>query len=152
MAVENGELTQKIVKLTQELLLGEQDKTAVTPALIAEKIELVAALNPRWKDVIDRAAVADELVRRFSLWIGQDSTIKSEIGHVPWLSASRKREWRYWQRYREWLERKLSYTAVEALDRTTDTILGLLEDPQRDGSWDRRGLVVGHVQSGKTAN
>ena len=26
-----------------------------------------------------------------------------------------------------------------------------LEDPARDGPWDRRGLVVGHVQSGKTA-
>ena len=28
----------------------------------------------------------------------------------------------------------------------------LLEDPERSGPWDRRGLVVGHVQSGKTAN
>ena len=27
-----------------------------------------------------------------------------------------------------------------------------IENPQRDGRWDRRGLVVGHVQSGKTAN
>ena len=27
-----------------------------------------------------------------------------------------------------------------------------LDDPKRDGSWDRRGLVVGEVQSGKTAN
>lgn len=56
------------------------------------------------------------------------------------------------QRYREWLERKLSFRAVEALDRSSDTILGLLEDPRRDGPWDRRGLVVGHVQSGKTGN
>lgn len=27
-----------------------------------------------------------------------------------------------------------------------------LEDPTREGAWDRRGLVVGHVQSGKTGN
>ena len=33
-----------------------------------------------------------------------------------------------------------------------DTVLGLLEDPVRDGPWDRRGLVVGHVQSGKTGH
>jgi hypothetical protein len=38
------------------------------------------------------------------------------------------------------------------LDETTDQILEELEDPERDGPWDRRGLVVGHVQSGKTAN
>jgi len=46
----------------------------------------------------------------------------------------------------------LSFRAVEALDQSSDTILGLLEDPTREGSWDRRGLVVGHVQSGKTGN
>jgi hypothetical protein len=38
------------------------------------------------------------------------------------------------------------------MDEMTDRTLGLLEDPQRSGPWDRRGLVVGHVQSGKTAN
>ncbi|SDH78840.1 Z1 domain-containing protein [Pseudomonas flavescens] len=31
-------------------------------------------------------------------------------------------------------------------------ILGLLQDPTSDGAWSRRGLVIGHVQSGKTAN
>lgn len=31
-------------------------------------------------------------------------------------------------------------------------ILGLLQDPASDGAWNRRGLVIGHVQSGKTAN
>ena len=38
------------------------------------------------------------------------------------------------------------------MDNSTDQILGLLEDPTRNGFWDRRGLVVGHVQSGKTGN
>lgn len=31
-------------------------------------------------------------------------------------------------------------------------ILGLLQDPTSEGAWNRRGLVIGHVQSGKTAN
>ena len=31
-------------------------------------------------------------------------------------------------------------------------ILGLLQDPTSDGTWSRRGLVIGHVQSGKTSN
>eukprot|EP01036_Dinobryon_divergens_P053856 gene53856-71971_t len=46
----------------------------------------------------------------------------------------------------------MSVTAVDALDKSTDQILGWMEDPDRAGAWDRRGLVVGHVQSGKTAN
>lgn len=49
------------------------------------------------------------------------------------------------------MESKLSDTVVEGLDEATDDILGLLEDPQRGGNWDRQ-LVAGHVQSGKTSN
>ena len=41
---------------------------------------------------------------------------------------------------------------VNTLSNVTGNILGLLQDPLSDGSWNRRGLVIGHVQSGKTAN
>lgn len=152
MSSAANETQQKVVKFVQELLLDEEDRSSITPSLIAEKIEMVVRLNPKWGYGLDGEAVIDELIRRFSLWIGQDTMLRSDAGHVPWLNASRRRDWRYWQRYREWLERKLSFRAVEALDRSSDTILGLLEDPTRDCSWDRRGLVVGHVQSGKTGN
>ncbi len=152
MSASIDETQQKIVKFVQELLLDEEDRTLITPALIAEKMEMVVRINPRWGHNLNREAITDELLRRFSLWIGQDTMLRSDSGHVQWLNAARRREWRYWQRHREWLERKLSFRAVEALDRSSDTILGLLEDPTRDGPWDRRGLVVGHVQSGKTGN
>jgi len=143
---------QRIAKFVQELLLDEEDRASVTPALINEKIDLVLAMNPKWRDGLDRQAVTDELIRRFSLWIGQDATLRNNEGHKDWLTAARKQDWRYWQRYREWLERRLSIRAVEALDASTDGVLALLEDPKREGPWDRRGLVVGHVQSGKTSH
>ena len=139
-----------VVKLVQELLSHEHDHSAITPDDINQNIDLVLTMKPAWADGLDRQAVSDELIRRFSLWIGQDTTLKSMVGHQHWLSAERKKDWRYWQRYREWLEPKISWKAVDALDRSIDSILGLLEDPRRDGPWDRRGLVVGHVQSGKT--
>ena len=42
---------------------------------------------------------------------------------------------------------------VQALSDVTSRILGHLQDPQSEGTtWNRRGLVIGHVQSGKTAN
>ncbi|MBV5341517.1 MAG: Z1 domain-containing protein [Deltaproteobacteria bacterium] len=142
----------EIVKMAQVLLLQEQDRASITPALIADKINIVLSIMPMAREGLDHEAVTNELIRRFSMWIGKDTTLKNDEGHIPWLNAARKREWRYWQRYWEWLERSLSFTAVEALDRTTDSILSQLEDPVREGPWDRRGLVVGHVQSGKTGN
>ena len=48
---------------------------------------------------------------------------------------------------------KWSPTMVQSLSDVSTRILGHLQDPTSDGdSWDRRGLVIGSVQSGKTAN
>lgn len=152
MASYMEEAKQKVIKVVQELLLEEEDRSTITPKLISEKIDNVIKMSPKWGNGLDREAVTDELIRRFSLWIGKDSKLVSNEGHMPWLNAARKKDWRYWQRYREWLEGRVSYRAVDALDQSTNTILGLLEDPERAGPWDRRGLVVGHVQSGKTSN
>ena len=56
----------------------------------------------------------------------------------------------YWNRYLwKLMEDKFPYSD---LDTFTDRILDFCEDPLKEGKWDRRGLVVGHVQSGKTAN
>jgi hypothetical protein len=142
---------QSVIKIVQELLSAEPTLT-ITPALISEKIELALALNPRWAEGFDREKATNELIRRFSMWIGQDTSLRNMVGHEAWLDAARKQNWRYWQRYREWTERKLSSAALDGLDTSTDNVLGLLEDPRREGNWDRRGLVVGHVQSGKTGH
>ncbi|MBI5138087.1 MAG: Z1 domain-containing protein [Nitrospirae bacterium] len=143
---------EKVIKIAQELLLDGEGTPQVTPSAIEEKIDMVLRMSPQWGIDLDRAAVVDELIRRFSIWIGQDVTLRNDEGHVDWLNADRRKDWRYWQRYREWLEGRLPWKAVDGLDQSTDTILGLLEDPTRQGAWDRRGLVVGHVQSGKTGS
>jgi hypothetical protein len=43
-------------------------------------------------------------------------------------------------------------TMVRSLSDVCTRILGHLQDPKSEGAWNRRGLVIGHVQSGKTAN
>jgi hypothetical protein len=145
--------TATALSIAQSLLVAEKDKGPITAALITEKVAIAAGVvAPGNEDSVDKASAVAELIRRFSLWIGQDTTLSDTTGHEAWLNAARKKDWRYWPRYRDMLERKMSATAVDAVDESTDHILGLMEDPGRAGAWDRRGLVVGHVQSGKTAN
>lgn len=141
-----------VVKFVQEMLSEETDKSAITPQLIPQKIDMVLKIMPSKAAGLDRDDVTEELIRRFSVWVGDDSSLVDLTGHEPWLTNERKKDWRYWQRYREWQELKLPLSAVEAMDKTTDHVLSMLEDPRRDGAWDRRGMVVGHVQSGKTGN
>ena len=141
-----------VVKFVQEMLTDEKDKSAITPQLISHKIDMVLKIMPGKGEGLDRESVTEELIRRFSVWVGDDSSLVDLNGHEPWLTSERKKDWRYWQRYREWQELKLPLSAMESLDKTTDNVLSMLEDPKRDGAWDRRGMVVGHVQSGKTGN
>lgn len=138
-----------VIKVVQEMLSEDHDKSAIN---IAKKIDQALQIMPSKKEGLDRQAVIEELVRRYSVWVGDNSSLVNNEGHVQWLTSERKRDWRYWRRYREWQEVKLPWEAVEALDSSTDHILSMLEDPQRGGRWDRRGMVVGHVQSGKTGN
>jgi hypothetical protein len=151
MTEEQNKIFQGVVSIVQTMLAADMDNGMVTSALITEKVEFVVDNLYPGKN-IDKKAVIAELIRRFSLWIGGATTLSDKTGHKDWLNATRRKDWRYWQRYRDFLESKMSVKAVDALDVATNKILELLEDPLREGVWDRRGLVVGHVQSGKTGN
>jgi hypothetical protein len=77
--------------------------------------------------------------------------------HNKWDPDSKKRF--YWRKQREFLmtilERKNGQEEasriINSIDFETDTILKNMENPMRI-EFDSRGLVVGFVQSGKTAN
>lgn len=60
----------------------------------------------------------------------------------------------YWRRLNKyWHDHSvLPKESVRATDDVTDEIMDYLGDPRDEGDWDRRGLVMGHVQSGKTTN
>ena len=67
--------------------------------------------------------------------------------------SRREVTWTYSEGYEEYLKwEKWPPTVVQSLSDVCKKILGHLQDPVSEGCWDRRGLVIGPVQSGKTAN
>ncbi|MEU3242157.1 Z1 domain-containing protein [Streptomyces sp. NPDC006875] len=59
----------------------------------------------------------------------------------------------YWASYERLLRRKgWNDAAVSGLDEAAHAVVERLADPTRDAPYGARGLVVGYVQSGKTAN
>src|SRR5262249_23324187 len=77
-------------------------------------------------------------------------------GPRPWFATWTPSTGYYWLRQRAYLLDKLgrSEVEIESLDDSTDKILSHLEDPRTTGPMAFRvqGLVIGYVQSGKTAN
>lgn len=87
----NTDHVKKVIKIVQELLFDEEDRTAITSDLISEKIDLVLRMNPKWSEGLNRDHVTDELIRRFSLWIGRDTVLASEVGHEARMNATRNK-------------------------------------------------------------
>jgi hypothetical protein len=86
--------------------------------------------------------------------VGEASVLGDDRGHEDWLNRRRPEvEWRFWNAYRRYLiANRMPLEVVNRLDAISDDIIGRLEWPLRPGAWDRRGMLVGQVQSGKTAN
>jgi hypothetical protein len=70
-----------------------------------------------------------------------------------WYVGERRRPGLFLTRYLQKLsEDGWPNRSVDELRDSTARVVELLDDPEREGPWDWRGLVVGDVQSGKTAH
>ena len=89
----------------------------------------------------------------FSITQGIGYAVKSD--YRPWLDGRRSEiDFYYWNRLRDYLigEDLLPPNVVSRLDTLSDEILDYCGNPVDEGRWSRRGMVMGHVQSGKTTN
>ena len=85
----------------------------------------------------------------------QGVLIKDRKQHIPWLSARREGlDFFFWNRYKRYLEDEKGWNprVTGKLGIVSDEIVDYLGDPKSEEKFQRRGLVLGDVQSGKTAN
>ena len=123
----------------------------------SEKIrELIALTRAACPGVTDEEA--EHLAREFEsihdVTMNLGAVLQEDADFEPWLPAARAGiDTYFWDRYRKLLgQGGFSGQVLASMDEVTERTLGLLENPDREGRWDRRGMVVGYVQSGKTAN
>jgi hypothetical protein len=105
---------------------------------------------------IDKENIFNQLQKHFITYERSESSILSD-DHNHWLKFKELEiKWKFWNRYKEYLSKKnWSESAIDDINIDTHKILDSLWDPTKNTTadqWDRRGMVVGNVQSGKTAN
>jgi len=108
-----------------------------------------------WDEDKIRDILQREVESQTNTWLVENAAVlENDENHIPWLDDKRgKLNWEFWNSYIGYLQDKgWSGNLIENLDDTTDDLLRRLEDPFREGNWDRRGMVVGEIQSGKTSN
>jgi len=103
----------------------------------------------------DYAALLKELESRHvtTMDIGVSLVDQEDEHDEDWYLNRDESSWNYWNDYKQLLiQEGWPDRVLHSMDTVTGKILGLLRNPHDEGEWYRRGLVIGHVQSGKTAN
>ena len=143
-----------VIRLDRSVETGEP----ITSELIHQWVSKIAEmLDTAPQDRDQRVAqLVRDLLADYHTHVGKWNSLGDDVDHVPWLRQRKEAvtEWPFWNRYERYLREHvgLPTETVRNIDEVTDDILGRLEAPDRAGAWDRRGLVSGQVQSGKTAN
>ena len=103
--------------------------------------------------VSDPKTIFRRVNSQITVYTSNSVSLANDEDHEVWLpTRTPDIDWVFWNRYKDLLQRQLPPKVVTNLDNAVEDILGRLENPERPGPWDRRGLVVGQVQSGKTNN
>lgn len=109
----------------------------------------------------DPFGLSDEALAAVRRQLEFTFSVRQEAGHAvrsdyePWLKGRMQQiDFYYWTRLRRYFleDGVLPPNVVAQLDNVTDEVLDYCGNPEDPGSWARRGMVMGHVQSGKTTN
>lgn len=147
-----NDIEKRFHGLVSSFLAGEPE---IKEQTIDEKIEELRCL-PTFSSLSDVEVenVRAEIKSEFSIKLDQGSLIQ-EKGHEKWfLDKKTLLDMKYWERYKKYLlnDKGFSVKVVNMMDDILDKLTDLLGDPSRDVAYSRRGLIIGDVQSGKTAN
>ncbi len=140
------------IKIIRQLLFG---KSSVTVQETETAVDTFMKMN------LPISETREMLIRKVEelFTIRQDDwkSIVKEDENNPWLSEKRSSidfANGFWGNYKQYLEEEKNYSpdVINKLDLLTDEILNNLFDPTLRIKINKKGLVVGQVQSGKTGN
>ncbi|MBI1184684.1 endonuclease [bacterium] len=140
------------IKIIRQLLFG---KTSVTVQEVELAVDTFMKMNLPIPD--SREMLIRKVEELFTIRQDEFKSIVKADENLPWLSEKRAKidfANGFWGSYRQYLEEEKNFApdVVIKLDRLTDSILDNLFDPTGKVIINKKGLVVGQVQSGKTAN
>jgi len=153
------DIAQRLLSLATEEVLREKPVTEHTLSQFLQVAELGYKISQELDlqdplEGINRDQILNWVTAQVTI-TQETATVMTDRSHQAWLYQNRDEiDWAYWTDYRNLLAANASFgpQVIQRLDEVTDEILDLIPYPRKSGAWDSRGLVMGNVQSGKTAN
>ena len=149
---ELSERAQKFKRTLKNFILAYGD--SVTYSDLEGKAKEFASVVPDPPNEHEIEAVVADITIELTIKFSQSGSVVDPETFEPWLAERKtKSETPRWNAYEQLLlERDWDTTVISEIDFQSEEVLELVGDPEKPGEWARRGLLIGEVQSGKTAN
>ncbi len=153
-------MTDKQKLLKNMVVMALMDLAPLTESMIDEEVD-EERLLPKFKSLTDdEVEEVKASIKAEQAIILDKGILIQEKNHEKWFLAKKGYlEMKYWQRYEKYLlseepkGKGFSRNIVNKMDSILDDLTDLLGDPTKEGiCYNRKGLIIGDVQSGKTAN
>ena len=103
----------------------------------------------------EKTYIEKQLQASYKVRMDLGVSVVQKATYNPWLRSRKAHiDFYYWNRYYKYLLLEKGWTdnVIDTLGEVSDDILDLCGNPEEKGTWLRKGLVFGDVQSGKTSN
>ncbi len=143
--------------LSAKKILEAENKNLTLPeGRIKEVIEQLAIGYRPLGQVINERLIESYLLQDFTVQIGSAAAIYHE-DNPEWINnfflEKGKEYFKQWNNYKNLLKiNGLPEKVINEIDFSTNRVLDGMANPNTDGDFDKKGMVVGYVQSGKTSN
>lgn len=131
----------------------ENEGVEITNSIINDAINKFSTIFPE----SDKVLVSNELISHFTIGIGKSETLYKD--KRPWISNFKQNhpndiDFPFWNDYKEYLQKDKKYPTkvINEIDSSTDAILDGMANPNENINFEKKGMVIGYVQSGKTGN
>lgn len=147
----NIESYQKAIEVCRTLI---GIKSSVADEDMDNAVNSVVIMFPN----LSKEVLKAKLMSIYNVRVEPMQILEGRDRRKPWLMAFKAAEtsrWPFWNRYKYYLEHQKGFepATIQGVDDMTDKILDRFFDPRKtDVIVSKKGLVVGQVQSGKTAN
>ncbi|MEL0636396.1 Z1 domain-containing protein [Marinomonas sp. TI.3.20] len=147
-----------ISQISSNLKMNEELGVSITPSYIDSKVDEIFSQFKSNANFLfeeeDVKLLKFNLESMFNVKVGEHAIKLSNPDLPLWFNNKKSKiEWSHWEAYKDMLLSQAR--AIDVIDKNEaviDSILDYSGDPETPGTWSRKGLVMGNVQSGKTQN
>ena len=141
--------------LFEKFVRTQINSVAVDRAPTEEELRSACDMIRRMMPISDDEA--EKIIKKLqaALDVAMDVGVVIEREYEPWLASKKSSiDFFYWDRYALYLEQDMERpsSVIATIDKVSDRVVDLAGDPTIQGTLHRRGLLLGDIQSGKTAN